>query len=114
MSDFHYGFRSFLSPAILLAVVSDRFDRNFNRSKVNRAVALDMLKVFDRVWHAGLLYRLKSYEIMGVLALFCHFLVINIFRYFQIGGLDKSIILMLEFLKAFFFILHFSYYTFCL
>ena len=27
--------------------------------------ALDISKVFDRVWHAGLLHRLKSYRISG-------------------------------------------------
>ena len=30
-----------------------------------RAVALDIFKAFDRVWHAGLLQKLKSYGISG-------------------------------------------------
>ena len=30
-----------------------------------RAVALDISKVFDRVWHIGLLHKLKSYGISG-------------------------------------------------
>ena len=30
-----------------------------------RAVALDTSKAFDRVWHAGLLHKLKSYGISG-------------------------------------------------
>ena len=30
-----------------------------------RAVALDISKAFDRVWHAGLLHKLKSYGISG-------------------------------------------------
>ena len=30
-----------------------------------RAVALDMSKAFNRVWHAGLLHKLKSYRISG-------------------------------------------------
>ena len=30
-----------------------------------RAIALDISKAFDRVWHAGLLYKLKSYGILG-------------------------------------------------
>ena len=30
-----------------------------------RAVALDISKGFDRVWHAGLLHKFKSYGISG-------------------------------------------------
>ena len=42
----------------LLTVVSDRIARAF-------AVALDIPKSFDRVWHAGLLHKLNSYGIPG-------------------------------------------------
>ena len=45
--------------------MSDRIARAFNRSGSTRAVALDISRAFDRVWHAGLLHRLKSYEISG-------------------------------------------------
>ena len=34
-------------------------------SGATRAVALDIYKSFDRVWHAGLLHKLKSYGISG-------------------------------------------------
>ena len=34
-------------------------------SQLHRAVALDISKAFDRVWHAGLLHKLKSYGISG-------------------------------------------------
>ena len=64
-SDFQYGFRSSRSTADLLTVVSDRIARAFNRSGATRAVALDISKAFDRVWHAGLLRKLKSYGISG-------------------------------------------------
>ena len=63
--DFHYGFRSSLSTADLLTAVSDRIARAFNRSGATRAVALDISKTFDRVRHAGLLHKLKSYGISG-------------------------------------------------
>ena len=64
-SDFQYGFRSSQSTADLLTVVSDTIARAFSRSGTTQAVALDILKAFDRVWHAGLLYKLKSYGISG-------------------------------------------------
>ena len=64
-SDFQHGFRSSRSTADLLTVVSDRIARAFNRSGATRAVALDISKAFDRVWHAGLLHKLKSYGISG-------------------------------------------------
>ena len=64
-SDFQYGFRSFRSTADLLTVVSDRIARAVNRPDATRAVALDISKAFDRVWHAGLLHKLKSYGISG-------------------------------------------------
>ena len=62
-SDFQYGFRCSQSTADLLTVVSDRIVRAFNRSGATQAIALDISKAFDRVWHAGLLYKLKCYGI---------------------------------------------------
>ena len=43
----------------------DRIARAFNRSGASRAVALDISNTFHRVWHAGLLEKLKSYGISG-------------------------------------------------
>ena len=62
---FQYGFRSSQSSVDLLKVVSDRTARTFNRSGATQAVALDISKAFDKVWHAGLLHKLKSYGISG-------------------------------------------------
>ena len=45
--------------------MSDRIARAFNISGATRAVALDMSKVFDGVWHAGLLHKVKFYGISG-------------------------------------------------
>ena len=58
-SDFQYGFRSFQSTADLLTVVSDRITRAFNTSGATRAIALDIYKAFNIVWHGGLFYKLK-------------------------------------------------------
>ena len=64
-SYFQYGFRSSRSTVDLVTVVFDRFARAFNRSGATRAVALDIFKAFDRVWHAVLLHKFKSYGIPG-------------------------------------------------
>ena len=58
-SDFQCGFRSSQSTADLLAVVPDGIARAFKRSGATQAVALDISKAFDRVWHAGLLHKLN-------------------------------------------------------
>ena len=65
LSDFQYGFRSSRSTVDLLTVVSDRIARAFNSSGATRAVALDISKTFDMVWHAGLLHKIKSCGISG-------------------------------------------------
>ena len=55
------------STVDVLTAVSDRITRAFNRStsSTTRAVALDISKAFGKVWHAGLLHKLKSYGISG-------------------------------------------------
>ena len=63
--DFQYDFTSFRSTVDLLTVVSDGIARAFNKSGATRAVALDISKAFDRVWHAGLLHKHMSYRISG-------------------------------------------------
>ena len=74
-SDFQYLFSSSRSTADLLTVVSDRIARVFNRSEATRALALDISKALDKVWHAGLLQKLKSYGISGqIFGLICSFL----------------------------------------
>ena len=74
-SDIRYRFRSSQSFADLFTVVSDRIAKTFNRSEATRAVALDISKAFDRVWHAGVFHKLKSYGISGqIFALISSFL----------------------------------------
>ena len=54
-----YGFRSSGSTGDLLTVVSDRIARDVNRSRDTLTAALDIFQAFDRIWHAGLLHKLK-------------------------------------------------------
>ena len=111
-SDFHYGFRSSQSTADLLTVVSDRIARAFNWSGATQAVTLDISEAFNRVWHAGLLHKLKSYGILGqIFGLTSSFFGNRQLRIFWMGNLHKNIQLMLEFLKGPFLVRHFSYYT---
>ena len=99
--------------ADLLTVASDGIGRAFNRSGATQAVALDISKAFNRVWHADLLHKLKSYGISG--QIFGHistFLNSNRWLWVVLDEiLHMNIQLMLEFLKALFLVLHFSYYT---
>ena len=73
-SDFQYGFRSSRSTGDLLIVWNGWIVRAFNRSGDTQAVTLDIFKAFDRVWHAGLLHKLKSYglscQIFGLISSF--------------------------------------------
>ena len=62
---FWYGFKSSPSTADLLTVVSNRIAGTFNRSGATQVIALDVSKAFDRVWHAVLLHKCKSYGISG-------------------------------------------------
>ena len=65
-------------PISLLSMVSHVFEKLVNNKIVNhlkkcgfllifstRPVAFDIFKAFDRVWHTGLLHKLKSYGISG-------------------------------------------------
>ena len=100
ISDFQYRFRSSQSTADLLTVISDRIARVFNRSEATRAVTLDISKALDRVWHVGLLYKLKSYGISSQ--------IFNLISPFLSNRrLHKNIQLMLEFFNCPFLVLHF-------
>ena len=64
--DSQHSFRTSWSTADLLAAVSCRIARDFNRFGATRAVALDIFNAFDRVWRTGLPHKLnKFYGISG-------------------------------------------------
>ena len=64
-SDCQYGFRSSRSTADVLTVINERLSRALEAGGQGRAVALDISKAFDKVWHAGLLHKLRGYGING-------------------------------------------------
>ena len=93
-------------------MVSDIIVRVFNRSGATPAVALDTSKGFHRVWHAGLLDKLKYSGISGqIFGLISSFLSNGWLEWFWMRSLHNSIQVMVEFLKAPFSVLHFSLYT---
>ena len=63
ISNFQYRFRCSRSTTDLLTVVSEKIARAFNSSWATRIVALDISRTFDRVSHASLFHKLKSYGV---------------------------------------------------
>ena len=72
LSDSQYGFRSARSTADAQTVFTQRVSQALHDNLHARAVALDIFKAFDNVWHKGLLLKLASYGIY--LALFLELL----------------------------------------
>ena len=73
-SDLQYGFRAYRSTADLLTVFTERVYGSMDVGGETRTVALDISKAFDRVWHAGLLHKLRAYGVGG-----CIFSIISSF-----------------------------------
>ena len=83
--------RSSGSTLDFLTVVSDRIARTFNRSGANPAVALDISKAFDKIWHAGLPLKVKSYGISGhIFGLISFFLSNRQLQVIQDGKLSQQ------------------------
>jgi len=61
LSDRQYGFRKGRSTGDLLAFLTDSWSSSLRRFGETFAVALDISKAFDRVWHKALLSKLPSY-----------------------------------------------------
>ena len=90
--------------------MSDKNARALKRFWATRAIALDISKAFDRVWHARLLQKLKSSGILGQTLGLISSLIVDSFKWFWMGSLHNNIQLMLESLRASFLVLHFCYY----
>ena len=110
--DFQYGFRSSRSTADLLTVVSDRIATAINSSVATRAVALGICKAFDRICHAGLLHKRKSYGISGqIFCLISFFLSNRWLRVLLDGKSSQEYPVNAGVRQAPLLILIFSYYT---
>ena len=64
-SDFQYGFRASRSTADILTVITSRISSALDGGHISRAIALDISKAFDKVWHEGLLHKVSCYGITG-------------------------------------------------
>ena len=71
INDRQYGFRHRRSTGDLLAYVTHLWQSSIEKHGESLAVALDISKAFDRVWHEGLLHKLPSY---GLPPQLCHLL----------------------------------------
>ena len=68
-----------------MTVATDGIVRAFNRSGTTKVVALDIPKILDGVWHAGLLHKFNSYGMSGrVSILILYFSVVDGVRGFWI------------------------------
>ena len=93
-SDFQYGFRS--SHCTADCWVVGTFAGTFNRSGVARAVALDISKAFNRVWHADCFHKLTVLEFwVKHLPLFHNLSLIGGFEWFWVESLYKNTQLIL-------------------
>ena len=63
-SDLQYGFHAFRSTADIMTVFNERIYNSLDTGGETRATALDMSKAFDKVWHAGLIHKLKAYGVV--------------------------------------------------
>ena len=76
-------------------------------------MALDISEGFDRVWHAGLLHKLKFYGISGqIFGIISSFINNRRLRVVLDGKFSQKIELRLEFLKASVLVQHYTLMTF--
>ena len=55
------------SGILVPLAVMDHISRVLDRQGETRSVAIDISKAFDKVWHHGLLTKLRSYGVSGQL-----------------------------------------------
>lgn len=60
-----FGFRQKSSTSDLLLKLTTKWNKSLDKGKYTYVIALDIAGAFDRVWHNGILFKLKSLEIYG-------------------------------------------------
>ena len=61
LNDRLYGFRKNRSAGDLMALLTETWNRSVHLFGKSKIVALDISRAFDRVWHQGLISKVKSY-----------------------------------------------------
>ena len=75
LNDFQAGFRPRDSTVTQLTYIVHKIYEALEMGKKVRMVFLDFGKAFDKVWHKGLLYKLRSLGVKGpLLSWFCSYL----------------------------------------
>ena len=65
LSDRQFSFRSGRSTADLLLLLSKDWQNSLEKGRDTLVVALDNARAFDRVWHAGLVAKLRAKGVQG-------------------------------------------------
>ena len=71
LRDRQYGFRKNRSTGDMMSLLSETWSRGIHAFGESKVVALDISKAFDRVWHDGLISKIRCY---GVSNTFIRFL----------------------------------------
>ena len=75
LSQKQFGFRKNRSTSDLLLQLTTSWQQSLDKGKYTYVIALDIAGAFDRVWHRGIIARLKSFGIEGdLLMLFENYL----------------------------------------
>ena len=64
-SDLQYGFCASQPTADILTVLREHIYNLLDAGRETRAIALDISKASNKVWHARLLHKLKAYGVVG-------------------------------------------------
>jgi hypothetical protein len=65
LSDHQSGFRTKDSTINQLLIIYNTIIKNLDLGKYVRFIFCDISKAFDRVWHSGLIFKLRRYGICG-------------------------------------------------
>ena len=90
MSKNQSGFRPGDSTIYQLISITSTIYENFEKFDETRAVFLDISKAFDKVWHEGLIYKLKCNGISGNLLNFFENYLQNRFQRVVLNGTESN------------------------
>ena len=84
------GFRPGDSCIFQLISITSEIYRNFEKHDETRAVFLDISKAFDKVWHDGLIHKLKCNGISGNLLVFFENYIHNRHQRVTLNGTESD------------------------